>query len=104
MMKKFTAEEIQARKTSRARLVEQYPKKAGRQEYLKYLNGDPVVGISAIVAKCYDCNGGHEIDDEGSADCLIFECPLYPFQPYQQHVIRQKRSAGGAAKLQQKGK
>ena len=91
---KYTQDEIRSRKAKRAELAEEYPKKLGRQHYLKYLYGGDLTLLQAVQSHCFACNGGHELDDDGSADCTIFECSLYPYQPYQQHIVRKKKKAG----------
>ena len=57
----------------------------GRKEYLKYKNGGRLTHRQAILARCYDCMGNY-ID--GRMDCQIPECPLYPFMPYREEVVK----------------
>jgi hypothetical protein len=54
-------------------------KARGNKELKKYLYGDRLTQRQAIIAKCFDCMGQY-ID--GKIDCLILDCPLYPFMPY----------------------
>ncbi len=63
---------------------------AGKNELIKHLEGNRLTQKQAINAKCYDCMG-YFID--GRADCLMPDCPLYPFMRYNprkaKNVVRQ---------------
>lgn len=50
------------------------PKKAGRAEYIKHLEGKRLTRDQAIRAKCYECVGG---DD--TRPCKISTCSLTAF-------------------------
>lgn len=50
------------------------PKKSGRAEYIKHLEGDRLTRDAAIRAKCFQCVCG-----EDSELCIIPQCPLTPF-------------------------
>lgn len=51
----------------------------GRKHYIRFLNGERLTQREAILAKCYDCDGGHS---DGKFDCEMPACSLYPFMPY----------------------
>lgn len=51
----------------------------GKTYLLKYLKGKLITRQQAISAKCYECMGYYA---DGKTDCLIPDCPLYPFNPY----------------------
>ena len=52
---------------------------AGRTQYLRFLKGEKLTYKEAVLAKCYDCDGGHS---DGRYDCEVPSCSLYPFMPY----------------------
>ena len=55
-------------------------KAIGRTEFEKYSKKyEPLSRTNAILAKCYECNGGYV---DGKFDCEVIACPLYPFMPY----------------------
>ena len=54
-------------------------KARGVKELKRYLNGDRLTQRQAIIAKCADCTNYYA---DGKDDCLIPDCPLYPFMPY----------------------
>lgn len=59
-------------------------KAIGSSEFKKYQkNKEPLSRTNAILAKCYDCMGGYV---DGKLDCIIDECPLYPFMPYKNMI------------------
>jgi len=55
------------------------PKSSGKTQYLRYLQGEKLTYMQAVLAKCAECNCGY---DNGRRDCEIPICPLYPFMPY----------------------
>jgi len=54
--------------------VKKWPKKAGKAELLRHLNGERLTRDEAIHAKCFDCVGG-----EDTEPCLSVICPLQGF-------------------------
>jgi len=52
---------------------------AGRTQYLRFLHGEKLTHREAILAKCYDCDGGHS---DGRYDCEVPSCSLRLFMPY----------------------
>ena len=64
-------------------------KARGVKELKAYLNGDRLTQRQAIIAKCADCTNYYA---DGKNDCLIPDCPLYPYQPYQLTVSKPKKS------------
>ena len=55
------------------------PVSAGRTLYLHFLNGENLTYKEQIIAKCFDCDGGHS---DGRYDCEMPSCSLYPSMPY----------------------
>ena len=51
----------------------------GKNDLVKHLEGKSITMKGAIKAKCYDCMGYYQ---DGPIDCLVPECPLYPFMSY----------------------
>ena len=51
----------------------------GKNEYLKFLKGEQITRREAMLAKCYECTCYY---DGTERDCLIPDCPLYPYNPY----------------------
>ena len=63
--------------------VDRYGKRCrGKAELMKYLEGKPLTTKQSIAAKCYDCMGYGETDVNGSRDCTVSDCALYPYMPY----------------------
>lgn len=50
------------------------PKKSGRADYIKHLEGKRITRDAAIRAKCFECVVG-----EDTEPCTIPTCPLTPF-------------------------
>lgn len=50
------------------------PRKAGKSEYLRHLNGERLTRDEAIRAKCYECIGG-----EVTKPCKASTCPLIQY-------------------------
>lgn len=51
----------------------------GQKELIKYLKGEKLTKVQALKAKCYDCMGYFA---DGRADCMVYDCALYPFMPF----------------------
>ena len=56
------------------------PRRAGRKELIKYLEGGKISRPGAVKAKCFDCLGMGE-----TGKCDSKECSLYPFSPFKTH-------------------
>ena len=54
-------------------------KARGAKEFLSYSYGKKISLKQSVLAKCFECCGNYM---DGKEDCLIEECPLYPFMPY----------------------
>ncbi len=66
------------------------PRRAGRKELIKHLEGGKISRPAACKAMCYSCNGNGE-----SGDCDIEACPLYPYSPYKtRHTAVSAKSKG----------
>lgn len=50
----------------------------GQSQYEAMKRGEKLTRREAILAKCYDCNGGNE----SNHDCGVKFCPLYQYSPY----------------------
>ena len=53
-----------------------FDKKLVKKYYLKHHRGEKLSAEEAILTYCYDCMGCYK---EGSCDCQVESCPLYPF-------------------------
>ena len=51
--------------------VNKWPRKAGKTDYLRFLNGEKLTRAEALKAKCYECVAG-----EDTQPCLVEYCPL----------------------------
>ena len=51
----------------------------GRKELIKHLQGNRITQRQIIKAKCFECMGGYA---DGTFDCHIPDCALYPMMPY----------------------
>jgi len=69
----------EARKQQLIKEYESNPVSSGRTHYLRFLRGEKLTYMEAVLAKCAECNCGY-ID--GRYDCEIPACPLYQFMPY----------------------
>jgi len=54
--------------------IKKWPKKAGKSDYLRFLNGETLTRAAAIRAKCYECVTG-----EDTLPCIVETCPLTGF-------------------------
>lgn len=63
--------------------VKEWPKHAGKADYLKFLNGVRITQGQAIKAKCYECCCGEP------SVCNVSCCPL---TPYSQHKNEKESS------------
>ncbi len=66
--------------------VDKWPKRAGKADYLKFLNGGRLTQRQAIKAMCFSCCCG-----DPSA-CSVKFCPLLPF-----NKLIHKNDASGSA-------
>ena len=66
-------------RTSLIRQTKKDPTSGGRTQYLRYLQGEKLTYKEALLAKCYDCDGGHT---DGRYDCEVLSCPLRRYMPY----------------------
>lgn len=51
----------------------------GKAELLNFMRGKRLTRKAGIKAKCFECMGGYA---DGSQDCLVATCPLYPWMPF----------------------
>lgn len=51
----------------------------GKTQYLRYLNGETITRMQAMLSKCFECCGYYA---DGRRDCLMSDCALYPWMPY----------------------
>jgi hypothetical protein len=56
----------------------------GFKQYQKFKDGGSLTPKQAILAQCYECNGG----SEGGEDCLGVTCPLYQYMPYRKGRVK----------------
>ena len=50
----------------------------GGKEYKLFQSGKKLTRKQAMLAMCYDCNGG----DESNSDCEGTLCPMYDYHPH----------------------
>lgn len=74
----------------RLRQVGNWPRRMGKHDYLRFLNGESLTRKEAILAKCYECIAG-----EDSHPCQVDTCPLIGFCPW-------NKKADNASPLEQK--
>ncbi len=55
----------------------------GRKHYLRYINGDFISRSEAMLAKCSECTAFFA---DGLEDCKVYDCSLYPWQPYKKNI------------------
>ncbi len=53
------------------------PRRKGKKELVKYLEGGKISRAQAVKAHCFDCMGMGEQND-----CDYEACALYPYSPY----------------------
>lgn len=59
----------------------------GKTANNKHLKGEKLSKAEAIHAKCFDCMGQYA---DGTVDCEIPMCSLYPFMPYKKNNKRER--------------
>jgi hypothetical protein len=69
------------------KLVELWPKRPGKSDYLKFLHGERLTQRQAIRAKCYECCCGEP------ATCSVGHCALLPYN----RLINKNGNVGSAA-------
>jgi len=57
--------------------VNEWPRHAGKKDYLNFLEGKRITRDQAIRAKCYECVQGEDV-----SICTIPKCPLTLFCPW----------------------
>ena len=57
--------------------VEQWPRRIGKLDYLRFLNGEKLTRKEAIQSKCFEC-----VTWEDVQPCLVDTCPLHSFCPW----------------------
>jgi len=57
------------------------PRRQGKKDLIKHLEGIKLARGQAIKAKCYECDGMGE-----TGKCEIESCPFYHFSPYKQGI------------------
>ena len=67
------------------------PTSAGRTQYLRFLQGEKLTYREALLAKCYDCDGGHS---DGRYDCEVLSCPLRRYMPYKDKLSPHSKKEG----------
>jgi len=64
--------------------VVESPISQGRNQYIRFLDGERLTQKQAILAKCFECCNGF-ID--GREDCEMSDCSLYPLMTYNPNKI-----------------
>lgn len=81
----------EAEKSLLIRQSKKDPTSAGRTQYLRFLNGEKLTYREAVLAKCYDCDGGHS---DGRYDCEVLSCPLRRYMPYKDKLSPYSKKEG----------
>ena len=69
----------------------------GKKELLKHLANESNSPKQAMLAKCYDCMGYYT---DGTVDCHIPICPLYPFMMYREEKPISRRTKRSLTDIQ----
>jgi hypothetical protein len=56
--------------------VTTWPKKPGKADYLRYLQGEQLTRAQTIKAMCYSCTAGE------AGPCTASGCPILPFSQW----------------------
>ncbi len=64
----------------------------GKQELLKYLNGEQLTRKEAMLSKCFECMGGYA---DGRVDCGVESCPLYSYMPFNPNPVAKRVVSNG---------
>ena len=72
-------EQIRKQKQNEPPDFDRLPRRKGRAELKRHMEGGKISMQAAVRAKCYDCMG-YFID--GAIDCDDERCPLYHWMPY----------------------
>jgi hypothetical protein len=54
------------------------PRRIGRAEYIKHLQGKRLTARQRLNAACFRCSSGYNTGN----DCLVSDCPLQPLNQY----------------------
>ena len=81
----------EAEKSLLIRQSKKDPTSAGRTQYLRFLQGEKLTYREALLAKCYDCDGGHS---DGRYDCEVLSCPLRRYMPYKDKLSPYSKKEG----------
>ena len=54
--------------------VTKWPRKSGKTDYLRFLNGEQLTRSQALKAKCYECVTG-----EDTKPCAVGHCPIIDY-------------------------
>lgn len=73
------------------RVIEMGKRAKGRDEYIRFLNGERLGYDEAIVAQCYECGGFY---NDGVSDCKSTMCPLYQYMPYRGQANAKEENTG----------
>lgn len=79
---------------ARKKHVSEWASRKGKKDYLDYLSGEMFSPRKHIAMKCYDCLCGGD-DGADSLDCQVYECPLYPYNPWQKTIAPPKKKMKG---------
>lgn len=61
------------------KIKDKIPHARGRAELIKFAKGHKLTRKESILAQCVHCSGYFL---SGIHDCMNYDCPLYPFNPY----------------------
>lgn len=61
--------------------INDWPRKAGKMDYIRFLRGERLTRSEAIRAKCYECVVG-----EDTQPCPVKTCPLIEYCQWSQYA------------------
>ena len=59
--------------------LDRSPSTRGATQFRRYLNGENLTRMQAMLAKCCECMAYYV---DGRISCVLPTCPLYPYMPY----------------------
>lgn len=76
---------VNPRITATTAWAETLPRKIGKAEFLRHLNGERLTARQRLNAACFRCSSGYDT----GIGCKVTDCPLCPLNPYN---LKQKKA------------
>lgn len=84
-MKINSKQQVNPRIAATIAWAETLPRKIGKAEFLRHLNGERLTARQRLSAACFRCSSGYDT----GIGCKVTDCPLYPLNPYN---LKQKKA------------